>query len=79
LNYYEGVGRAQYKLAGDHRLAQRYELADIFHTLSDRFQATRLALNDISDRLFALGDNSENIGVLLNRGNGQRVSQTPAW
>lgn len=68
LNYYEGVGRAQYRLAGDHRLAQRYELADIFHTLSERFQATRLALNDISDRLFALGDNSENFGVLLTPG-----------
>ena len=68
LNYYEAVGRAQYRLAGDHRLAQRYELEAIFHTLSERFQATRLALNDISDRLFALGDNSENIGVLLSRG-----------
>jgi hypothetical protein len=65
LSYYEGVGRAQYRIAGDHRLAQRYELTTILHTLSDRFQTMRLALNDIADRLFALGDNSEQIGLLL--------------
>jgi hypothetical protein len=56
LRYYEGVGRAQYRAASDHRLAQRYAVADIFGTLADRFQTTRLALNDIADRLFWLGE-----------------------
>jgi hypothetical protein len=41
-------------VASDHRLAQRYELSQIFSVLSERFEATRLALNDISDRLFSI-------------------------
>jgi hypothetical protein len=56
LKYYEGLGRTQYRVASDHRLAQRYEVAKIFNTLSERFAATRLALNDIAERLFFLGD-----------------------
>jgi hypothetical protein len=56
VRYYEGLGRAQYRMASDHRLAQRYEVAQIFSTLAERFQATRLALNDIADRYFFLGD-----------------------
>jgi len=65
LKYYEAVGRAQYRVASDHRLAQRYELASIFSTLSQRFETTRLALNDISDRLFSLGDGGEAAERLL--------------
>jgi len=56
IKYYESLGRTQYRAAGDHRLAQRYELSSILHTLAERFETTRLALNDISDRLFSLGD-----------------------
>jgi hypothetical protein len=55
LAYYEGLGRSQYRVASDHRLAQRYELAEVLSTLSERFRATRAALNDISDRLFWIG------------------------
>ena len=54
LKYYEALGRTHFRAAGEHRLAQRYELADIFGTLSERFATTRLALNDISDRLFSM-------------------------
>jgi hypothetical protein len=56
LKYYEGLGRAQYRMASDHRLAQRYDVAEVFNTLAERFQTTRLALNDIADRLFSLGE-----------------------
>src|SRR6267142_1816537 len=66
LKYYEGLGRAHYRMASDHRLAQRYEVAKIFNTLADRFAATRLALNDIADRLFTLGDGGSSLDVLLN-------------
>ncbi len=55
LAYYEGLGRSQYRAASDHRLAQRYELTEVLSTLSERFRATRAALNDISDRLFWIG------------------------
>jgi hypothetical protein len=56
LKYYEGLGRTQYRMASDHRLAQRYAMAEILNTLAERFQTTRLALNDISGRLFFLGE-----------------------
>jgi hypothetical protein len=32
-------------------------VAKIYNTLAERFQATRLALNDIADRLFSIGEN----------------------
>ena len=56
LKYYEGLGRTQYRVASDHRLAQRYEVAEILDTLAERFETTRLALNDIAERYFAIGD-----------------------
>jgi hypothetical protein len=56
LKYYETLGRTHYRMASDHRLAQRYELAEVLSTLAERFQTTRLALNDIADRLFSLGE-----------------------
>jgi len=54
LKYYEGLGRTNYRMASDHRLAQRYDVARIFSTLSERFETTRLALNDMADRLFSM-------------------------
>jgi len=56
VKYYEALGRTHFRAASDHRLAQRYEVAEVFSTLSDRFETTRRALNDIADRLFSLGD-----------------------
>ena len=65
LSYYESLGRSQFRAAGDHRLARRYELSAILHTLSDRFDTTRRALNDISDRLFSLGESDHCAGYIL--------------
>jgi hypothetical protein len=56
MTYYEGLGRSNYRAASDHRLARKYDLAGIFDTLAERFQETRLALNDLRDRLVSLGD-----------------------
>lgn len=66
LKYYEGLGRTQFRMASDHRLAHRYELDGILSTLSERFGTTRLALNDIADRLFSLGEPMDALQVLLN-------------
>src|SRR6266446_987255 len=66
LKYYEGLGRTHFRMASDHRLAQRYEVAKIFSTLSERFETTRLALNDIADRLFSIGDTNYSLEALLN-------------
>ena len=65
LKYYEQLGQANYRVAGDHRLARKYDLAGIFNTLADRFQVTRLALNDLGERLITLGDVDRSIDALL--------------
>lgn len=65
LKYYEGLGKTQYRMASDHRLAQRYEVANVLSTLADRFETTRLALNDIADRLFSIGDTDYSLEALL--------------
>jgi len=65
LKYYEALGRSQYRAASDHRLAHRYDLTNILGTLSERFDTTRKALNEISDRLFSLGDGAEKLERLL--------------
>jgi hypothetical protein len=56
LKYYEDLGRTSFRAASDHRLAHRYDLAAIFGTLAERFRATRLALNELTDRLLSIGD-----------------------
>src|SRR5436309_3365233 len=56
LKYYEELGRTNYRVASDHRLARRYDLAAVFDTLSGRFRVTRLALNELTDRLLSIGD-----------------------
>jgi hypothetical protein len=65
LKYYEEVGRTQYRVASDHRLAHRYELNNILSTLAERFGTTRVALNDLADRLFSLGDPDYSLDALL--------------
>jgi hypothetical protein len=66
LKYYEGLGRSQYRAASDHQLARRYDVAGIFNTLAERFETTRLALNDITDRYFSIGDANHGLDRLLN-------------
>ena len=56
LTYYEGLGRANYRVASDHRLARKYDLDLIFNLLAERFQETRRALNELRENLVSLGD-----------------------
>jgi hypothetical protein len=60
ISYYRELGRTNFRVAGDHRLARRYSLDDLYHRLSDRFETARLALNDLSERLVFLGDGAMN-------------------
>jgi hypothetical protein len=71
LSYYEQLGRTHYRIAGEHRLAQRYQMEDILKTLAERFQATRRALNDMTDRLFSIGDPDYLVLPFLNAASGQ--------
>ena len=74
LKYFQALGRSQYGAASDHRLAQRYELSEIFSTLSERFETTRLALNDISDRLFSMSGPDYSLEKLLSQQRDGEVS-----
>jgi hypothetical protein len=65
LKYYEELGRSNYRVAGDHRLARKYDLDGIFNTLAERFQTTRLALNDLGERLLTLADVEPQVHTLL--------------
>src|SRR5580765_6278143 len=65
VKYYDSLGRTQFRAASDHHLAQKYDVAEIFNTLSDRFETTRRALNDIADRLFSIGDADYSLENLL--------------
>ncbi len=71
LKYFEGIGRANFRVASDHRLAQRYDLAHIFDTLAERFTTTRAALNDLSERLLSWEDNRYTAPLLLALKNAQ--------
>ena len=67
LKYFEALGETNYRVASDHRLAQKYDVASIFSVLADRFKPTRLALNDLAERLVSLGDTNYPINSLLHQ------------
>ena len=75
LKYYEGLGRTHYRAASDHQLARRYEVAGIFDTLSERFETTRLALNDMADRFCFIGDSNSALEGLLNQDPGAQRTE----
>ncbi len=70
LKYYEELGRTNFRAASDHRLARKYELAPIFSTLADRFETTRMALNDMTERLFSFGEPDAPLHLLLKPASG---------
>ena len=58
IEFYEQVGRTNYQLVASHAVARRCELDDVFEGLADRFREVRLALNQLSDQLLNLDDDS---------------------
>jgi hypothetical protein len=65
MRYYEAMGRSNFRIASDHRLAAEYDLAPIYATLSERFENARQALNDMSERLVSIGDNDAALDTFL--------------
>lgn len=51
VSYYESIGRQSFLEASDHPLAYHYTLSGVFNRLGESFRETRLALNEMSDRL----------------------------
>lgn len=58
LKFYEQVGRTNYHLVAEHATARQCELDDVFGELADRFRDVRVALNQLSDHLINLDDES---------------------
>ena len=56
VEFYEGIGAANYDAASDHPVARQHALTGIYCELSDRFHDVRVALNDITDRHLHLDD-----------------------
>jgi hypothetical protein len=52
-------------MASDHRLARRLAMEKVLNTLAERFETSRLALNDISDRLFSISEPNYSLENLL--------------
>ena len=67
LKYYAALGRSSFREASHHRLAERYQLSEIFDNLAGHFEEARRALNDLADRTLSLGDHSQSIEALLRR------------
>ena len=67
LRYYEALGQANFHAASSHRLAERYHLGHVFSTLADRFHATRLALNQLTERLFSMSEFDQAADVMLRK------------
>ena len=65
LKYYEELGVASYRAARDHRLAHKYDVAEVYDVLAERFQTTRRALNDLGDRLITIGDVDRAVNAML--------------
>ena len=68
IDYYEQVGQESFRAAGNHRLAEAFDLEAVFATLAERFHDTRLALNRLSDRLISLEDDGLPQDLLIGAG-----------
>jgi hypothetical protein len=67
LRYYSALGQANYRVARDHRLAEKYALAPIFDVLSESFEPARKALNDLAERIFTLTDHPQTSDAFLQK------------
>ncbi len=52
LDYYESVGASGFLTASEFKLADRYDLRDVYRQVASSFGGVRRALNRISDRYF---------------------------
>lgn len=50
LGYYDAMGAQGFRLARDHYLATRFDLADVYDRAAQAFPRLRVALNRLSDR-----------------------------
>ncbi len=58
VSFYEEMGSSSFKVAAEHSMARRCQLAPIYRDLGDRFHEVRLALNRLADQFINLGDDA---------------------
>ena len=54
FGFYEDLGSAHFRMAGNHFLARKFDMVSIYTTLGEAFHVTRLALNHLSEKLVFL-------------------------
>ena len=52
LAYYDAMGRQGFRLASEHRLAERFGVAGLYRQVAERFPALRAAFNRLSGEVF---------------------------
>lgn len=57
FQFYEDLGAGYFRMAGNHVLARRFEMVEIYSTLGEAFHVTRIALNHLSEKLMFLETN----------------------
>jgi len=58
VNFYEEMGRMNYKVVAGHSFARSAELNDIYAALAEHFHGVRLALNRLADSILNIDDAS---------------------
>lgn len=56
FSFYEEMGRVNFKAASSHQAARRADLVDVYGLLAEAFHEVRLALNQLSDELLNLDE-----------------------
>lgn len=67
VGYYEGIGEANFAAASQDRWAARLGLSELLALLAAAFHRTRMALNELAERLLSLGDDGARYDRLLIR------------
>ncbi len=56
VTYYQEVARCAFRFAGEHPLADEFDLRSVYPLLADRFEDTRKALNHMAEDYLFLGN-----------------------
>jgi len=59
IEYYESMGRINFNSIGNHDLAEKYNVENIYLQLGDSFQEIRMALNEMTSSYMHLHQSSE--------------------
>ncbi len=64
VSFYEEMGRSNYLVASEDRVARQWDLAEVMALLAERFREIRLALNRLADNILSFGDDFACRGII---------------